>query len=179
MNSSQTAQGVSMGYVLRPGTVVTAVAAINLRSVQTVRVRMVSDAYGLVYDQTITRTRTPPAQGWWNWFFGRRSESLASYYSDLPSFYDAQILVDFTGLADMAVGTLMLGTASTWGRGVAYGASLGIRSFSKQENNEWGDLKLSKRLNAKKQNYSLVINKSEVDPLYTFLESLDTVPCLW
>lgn len=179
VNSSQTAQGVSMSYVLRPGTVVTAVAAVNLKSVQTVRVRMISDAYGLVYDKTITRTRTPPGQGWWNWFFGRRSESLTSYYEDLPSFLDAQILVDFTGLADMAVGTLMLGTVSTWGKGVTYGASLGIRDYSKKETNEWGEVVLTQRTYARKLQFTLVLDSTEVDPLYRYLGSLRAVACLW
>lgn len=179
VSSSQTAQTTSMSYTIRPGTVVTAVAAVNLRSVQTIRVRMVSDAYGQVYDKTITRARTPPGPGWWNWFFGRRLGSLTSYYEDLPSFVDAQIIVDFTGLADMAIGTLMVGSVSTWGFGVHYGASLGIKDYSKKETNEWGDIVLTQRKFAKTANFALAIDRNEVDPFNDYLSSLRAIPCLW
>jgi hypothetical protein len=179
VNSSQTAKATSMTYTVRPGTVVTAVAGVNMTSVYTIRIRMVSDAYGLVYDKTITRTRTPPSVGWWAWMFGRRTESLASYYADLPSFADAQITVDFTGLADMAVGTLILGQVSRWGMGLVAGVTLGIRDYSIKQTNEWGDIVLTKRSYAQKVPFPLLLNTSEVDTFFRFLTSVRATPCLW
>jgi len=179
VNSSQTAQSTTMSYTVRPGTVVTAVAVVNMQSVFSIRVRMVSDAYGTVYDKTIERSRTPPGSGWWSWFFGRRTEALASYYADLPSFADAQIIVDFTGLTDMAIGTLILGTVTTWGLGVQAGVSLGIRDYSRKETNEWGDIVLTRRAYADKATFSLAITRAEVDPLKAYLAALRATPCLW
>lgn len=179
VNSSQTAQSTSMTYTIRPGTVVTALAAVNLTAVGSIRVRMISDAYGSVYDKTISRSRTPAASGWWNWFYGRRTESLSSYFTDLPSFADAQIIVDFTGLSNMAVGTLLLGVTSNWGQGVQINMSLSLRDYSKKETNDWGDIVLTQRAYAKKTRVPLVITRTEVNPLYAYLSSIRATPCLW
>lgn len=179
VNSSQTAQSTTMTYTVRPGQVVTAVAAVGMQSVSTIRVRMVSDAYGTVYDRTITRSRTPIAGGWWSWFFGERTASLTSYYADLPSFIDAQIIVDFTGQTDMAVGTLLLGTVKSWGIGMRAGASLGIRDYSRKDTNEWGDIVLTKRAFSRKATFSLVLAAAEVDAFYEHLSALRATPCLF
>lgn len=179
VNSSQTAQSTSMSYTVRPGGVVTAISAINLKSVNSIRVRMVSDAYGLVYDKTVTRTSLPASADWWEWFFGARTESLSTYYGDLPSFLDAAITIDFTGLTDMAVGTLLLGTTSTWGMTLVNGVSMGIRDYSKKETNEWGDIVLTKRNYSKKARFPLALEGSQVDALYAFLAGIRATPCLW
>lgn len=179
VNSSQTAQSTTMSYTMRTGTVVTAIGAVNLTSVFTIRIRVVSDAYGLVYDETITRTRRPAASGWWNWYYGRRSEALASYYVDLPSFADAEIIIDFTGLADMAVGTLILGQVSRWGIGLTAGVSLGIRDYSRKETNEFGDVVLTRRKYANKAQFPMVLNAGEVDSFHRFLAGIRATPCLW
>jgi len=179
VNSSQTAKANAMTYTVRPGAVVTGLAAVNLTSVTGIRVRMVSDAYGTVFDRTITRGRRPPGAGWWSWYYGRRTESLSSYFVDLPSFADAVIIVDFTGLADMAVGTLLMGTVSSWGIGVKSGLALGIRDFSKKEANEFADLVLTKRGFSSKEQLDLVLAAEEVDSFYSLLKSLRATPCLW
>lgn len=179
VNSSQTAQSTTMTYTVRPGTIVTAVAAVNLTSVYSIRIRVISDAYGLVRDETITRTRRPPGSGWWSWYYGRRTEALASYYIDLPSFADAQIIIDFTGLADMAVGTLILGQVSRWGVGLAAGVSLGIRDYSRKETNEFGDVVLTRRKYANRAQFPLILTTSEVDSFHRFLASVRATPCLW
>lgn len=179
VNSSQTAKSTTMSYTVRPGTVVTAIGAVNLTSVFTIRIRVISDAYGSVYDKTITRARRAPGSGWWNWYYGRRSEALASYYTDLPSFADAQIIIDFTGLADMAVGTLILGQVSRWGSGLTAGVSLGIRDYSRKETNEFGDVVLTRRKYANRAQFPMILTKAEVDSFHRFLASVRATPCLW
>lgn len=179
VNSSATTKASSMTYTVRPGSVVNSVAAIGLTGVQTIRIRMVSDAYGTVYDKTITRYALPSESAWWAWFFGKRSDTLYSYYADLPSYIDAQIIIDFTGLSTLAVGSLLIGNASTWGMGVNHGATLGIRDYSKKETNEWGDIVLTRRVFSKKAQYQLVLEKDDVDAFYDYLASIRATPCLW
>lgn len=179
VNSSQTAQSTTMTYTVRPGTVVTAVGAVNLTSVFTIRIRVVSDAYGVVYDETITRTRTPPASGWWNWYYGRRTEALASYYTDLPSFADAQIIIDFTGLADMAVGTLILGQVSRWAIGPMPGTSRTFNDYSQIQENQWGDVAIVPGKVAKRIGFRFILEEQEEDTFPDFIESIGSQPCLW
>ena len=179
VNSSQTAQSTSMTYTVRPGVVVNSIAAVNMQSVYSIRVRMTSDAYGLVYDQTISRSRLPSDASWWAWFFGARTAALTTYTLDLPSFVDAAITVDFTGLSDMAVGNLIFGTVSTWGLAMSTAVSLGIRDYSKKETNEWGDIVLTQRAFAKKAQFPLVLAASDVDALFNHLATLRATPCVW
>lgn len=179
VNSSQTAQSTTMSYTVRPGTVVTAIGAVNLTSVFTIRIRVVSDAYGLVYDETITRTRRPPGSGWWNWYYGRRSEALASYYVDLPSFADAEIIIDFTGLADMAVGTLLVGQVSRWAIGPLPGTSLGFNDYSQIKENQWGDVEIIPGKVGKRVSFNFKLTEQEADSFPDFIEAIGSQPCLW
>lgn len=179
VSSSQTAKSTSMTYSVRPGTVVTGLAAVNLTGVTSIRVRMVSDAYGGVYDKTFDCSRLPSSSGWWSWFFGRRSETLSAYFDDLPSFADGVITVDFTGLTSMAVGSLLLGTVARWGVGVQYGMTMGIRDYSIKQTNEWGDTVLTQRSYADKDKLSLVVQRPDIRALRVYLAGLRATPCLW
>lgn len=178
-SSSQTAQATNMTYTVRPGQFVSAVAAINLTGVNSVQVRMVSDAFGEVFNRTLQRVRVQPESNWWSWFFGSRSEQLASYYVDLPAFQDAQIFITFTGTTDMAVGTLMLGNASQWGSSVNAGVSLGIRDYSRKETNDFGDVVLVKRRFSKQVEVPLTLERAQVDSFYDFVSDLRATPVLW
>lgn len=179
VSSSQTAQSTSMSYSVRPGTVVTGIAAVNMVGVTSIRVRMVSDAYGTVYDKTVARSRLPPSGGWWSWFFGRRTDPISSHFDDLPSFADSVITVDFAGLSNMAVGSLLVGTVSRWGFGIQYGMSMGIRDYSIKQTNEWGDTILTQRSYADKDKLSLTVLRSEIKPLRSYLAGIRAMPCLW
>jgi hypothetical protein len=168
-----------MTYTVRPGSAVNAVAAIGLTGVQTIRIRMVSDAYGTVYDKTITRYALPLDSSWFSWFFGRRTDTLYSYYADLPSYIDAQIIIDFTGLSSLAVGSLLIGNSNAWGMAVQHGTTLGIRDYSKKETNEWGDIVLTQRAFSKKAQFPLVLDSTSVDSFFDYLASIRATPCLW
>lgn len=179
VSSSQTAQSTSMTYTVRPGTVVTGLAAVNLTGVSSIRVRMVSDAYGSVYDKIYDCTSLPPTTGWWSWFFGRRTETLSAYFDDLPSFADSAITIDFTGLTTLAVGSLLLGTLARWGIGIQYGMTMGIRDYSIKQTNEWGDTILTPRSYADKDRLSLAVAREDVRSLRAYLAGLRATPCLW
>ncbi|TXH90355.1 MAG: carbohydrate-binding protein [Rhodoferax sp.] len=179
VSSSQTAQATSMTYSVRPATVVTGIAAVNMTGVTSIRVRMVSDAYGTVYDKTVTRSRPPPSSGWWSWFFGRRTDPISSHFDDLPSFADSVITVDFAGLSNMAVGSLLIGTVSRWGMGIQYGMSMGIRDYSIKQTNEWGDTILTQRAYADRDKFSLTVQRGDVKSLRSYLAGLRATPCLW
>ncbi|ARV17474.1 hypothetical protein AEP_00514 [Curvibacter sp. AEP1-3] len=178
-SSSQTAQSTSMSYTLRPGQFVTSVAAVNLTDVTSVRVQMISDAFGLVYDETLSRPRIQPEANWWSWFYGKRTEPLASYYTNLPSFLDAQIIVTFTGGAAMAVGTLILGTSSQWGKCVTVGVSLGIKDYSRKDVNTYGDTVLVKRRYSTQVEVPLALETAQTDAFFNFVAGMRATPALW
>lgn len=178
-SSSQTTRANTLTVKLRPGTVVTALAAVGLQGVTVIRVRMVSDAYGLVSEQEIVRRRLPFGRGFWHWCYGRRSEPLTSYITSLPSFVDAEITIEFEGGSDLGVGTLLLGTVSTWGLGVRTGMSLDLQSYSTKRRDEWGAVKLVRRIPSDGQKIPMVLSRAETVQFYRFVASLDGLPALW
>lgn len=178
-SNSQTQRDNTLTVKLRPGTIVTALAAVGLQGVSVIRVRMVSDAYGLVSEQEIVRRRLPFGRGFWHWCYGRRSEPLTSYITSLPSFVDAEITIEFEGSSELGVGTLLLGTVSTWGLGVRTGMSLDLQSFSTKDRDKWGATKLVRRIPSDGQKIPMVLSRAETVPFYRFIASLDGLPALW
>ena len=177
--TTQTAQANSFTYTLRPGVAVTAFAALNVTNATSMRVRVVDPVYGTVYDKTATFVPLPTAPDWWQWFFGLKDVATISTFNDLPSFYEADIIVDFAGGTDLAVGVLLFGQARTIGLGVEVGARTGITDYSRKETNEFGDTVLVQRAYNKRAAFDMLLTKDEVDSVSYFLTAVRATPCLW
>lgn len=180
VNSTQTAQATSMQYVLTPGVKVTHIAAINMTGVSSVRVQATSAVYEAVYDRTLTQTRALLAVGWWQWFFGPRQNTLQiALFDGLPPFPDLTITVTITGQTDLAVGTLLLGTAQSWGAGLQLGVQLGITDYSVKKTNEFGDVVLTQRGYSRSSKMSLRLPNAQLDAFHRAMVALRATPCLW
>lgn len=178
-NSTQTSKPYDLSYTLTPASPCSALAALNLSNVNTIRVRVSHPAYGALYDRTADLRPLPVAAGWWDWFFGPRESPTQHIALDLPGIPGAEIRVDLTGGAAMAIGVLLIGQAIEIGRGVRYGAKVGIQDFSRKETNDFGDTVLVRRAFAKRASFDLLLPAGEVDALLAALAALRATPCLW
>lgn len=178
-SSSQTVQALAMSYTLTPGKAVTGIAAVNMTGVTALRVRVNDPLYGVVYDTTFDLSPLPPAPGWWSWFFGERREQSKVVVSDLPSFPFADIIFDFTGTSEMAVGVLLLGQIRQFGMGVNYGLGLRLRDFSRKVTNDFGDTEFKERAAADRADFIVNLYSYEVDVFQEFLREIRAKPCLW
>ncbi|WCM86644.1 carbohydrate-binding protein [Acidovorax sp. NCPPB 3576] len=177
--SSQTAQASTIQYRLRPGQAITSLSALNLIGATSMRVRVIDPTYGTVYDKTVDLSRVPVSVGWWEWFFGERRAATQAVLMDIPSFPGADVLIDFTGSALLAVGVLLLGQLRTFGLGVKSGARVGIQDYSRKERTEFGDVVVVERAFAKRASFSLLLTAAEVDAFNAFLAEVRAKPCLW
>ena len=178
-NSTQTVKATSMTYTLKPGNAITAFAALNLTGATSIRVRLVDTTYGTVYDKTTSLLPLPRTADWWAWFFGIRSAPSLNVLTDLPSFPGANLIVDFTGTTDLAVGVLLFGQATPIGIGVEYGAKVGIQDYSRKETNDYGDFVLVQRAYAKRASFNTKLNSETTDSVQSLLVNLRATPCLW
>jgi hypothetical protein len=178
-NSSQTAQADTISYTIRPGAVVTSLAALNLAGANSLRIRIDHDTYGSLYDQTADLSAQPLAADWWSWFFGQREVPTQYLAFGLPGIPDVQITVDLAGTDELAVGVLLIGEPRDFGIGVPYGVKFGIRDYSRTEPNDYGERVLVQRAYAKTLSCQLVLEKAEVNPILTFFAGLRATPCLW
>lgn len=182
-NSTQTVtSGTSppaISYTIRPGQAIDSVAVLNVTNAITLRVQLDDPVYGVVYDETIDFSALPLASNWYAWFFGQKRRPTQHVAIDLPSFPDADLIIEFDGIAGLAVGVIMFGQQQRYGLGIRYGARVGIQDYSRKETNEFGDTELVVRAFAKRANFDLMVESAEVDPLQNFLASVRAVPCLW
>lgn len=178
-NSTATAQAGSISYTLRPNAVITTLAALNLAGVTSIRIQFTHPVYGSMYDETIDLSSLPAAPDWWSWFFGQRSAPTQYLNFNLPGVPGADMQIDFAGTDELAVGVLLIGQPREFGFGVVYGTKFGIRDYSRNEANDFGERVLVRRNYAKTLSCELVLAKAEVDPAIAFFSGLRATPCLW
>jgi len=178
-NSTQTTQADTISYRITPGLVVNNVSVLNMTGVDTVRVRMIDPTYGTVYDKTTPLLSHPDIVGWWEWFFSIRSVAELSVQADLPSYPEADILIDLTGGGEMSVGVILFGQIRSIGLGVNLGANVGIQDYSRKETNEFGDTVLVRRAFSKRASFGMLLEKKDVDSTVSYLADVRATPCLW
>lgn len=178
-NSTQTAQASTATYVLRPSQAFSHVALLNNTNVTSMRVRLVSDIYGAVYDSTEYLQNIISESTWYAWLVATKTSRSAVYLDDIPVYPDAAVTIDLVGDTTMAFGVLLLGQGKEIGNGVHYGAKVSIQDYSRKETNAFGDTVLTKRAYAKRASYSMLVGNDVVDGVTEFLASVRATPCLW
>ena len=177
--SSQVVQADAISYRIKPGQAVTSVGVLNITGGTSLRVRVIDPTFGTAYDKTVSLSRTPLAPGWWMWFFGERRAPTQALLQDLPSYPGADILIDITGTAELAVGVILIGQVRQFALGVKMGARIGVQDYSRKERSEFGDVMLVERAFAKRASLSLLLTYAEVDSFNQFLSEVRATPCLW
>lgn len=178
-NSTQTAQASSMSYTIRPASSINSFAALNVTGATSIRVRLTHPSYGTVYDKTTDLASIPAEPGWWQWFFGTRTAPPLMVATDLPGLPGCDLVVDFVGTVDLAVGVLLFGQMRSIGLGVRMGARVGIQDYSRKETNDFGDTVLVLRAFAKRASFDIPIASEQVDAAIEYLSTVRATPCLW
>lgn len=178
-NSTQTTQADNISYRITPGTVITSFSALNLSGVDTIRIRMIDPTFGTVYDKTTTLLSHPDLSGWWQWFFSERTIAELSVATDLPSYPEADLLIDLVSGGQMSVGVFLFGQVRSIGLGVNLGANVGIQDYSRKETNEFGDTVLVRRAFSKRASFGMLLEKKDVDSTVSYLAGVRATPCLW
>jgi hypothetical protein len=194
-NSSATGVSLSSGttttktVVLQPNKRFNAIACLNMTNVKTVRIRVYKNTI-VYYDATTTIASPITFPSWYEHFFGFRKYqgefAVTSLINTLS--LDSKIELTFTSLSSfddedtsptMQVGTVIVGKLEEFGRGVSYGAKLGMIDYSKKEKNEWGDTEIVERAFSKTQNWDLTCENAYADGVYYFLTDNRAKPLLW
>lgn len=179
-NSSQTVQTGSMSYTLTPGQVINTVGALNLVA-NSIRIRLVDAVEGTVYDETTSLTSGLPNPDWYNYFFADVPRKDFHVATNLPAYVDADVIIDIEHAAgsDAKCGVLIIGYKAPVGGGIEYGTTVGIRDYSRKENDDWGETVLVKRAYSKWAEFPMSIASNEVDIVVNMLAAVRATPCLW
>lgn len=180
--STQTAQSTNITYTLETGIAINVLAILNLTDANEINITLTSPSAGspgVVYTETIDLGLTGLFSDWYNWFFGVKQRPTQYIDTSFPAYADGIIEIEILGGTDLAVGTIVVGQQQRFGRGIRLGARIGIQDYSRKETNEFGETLLVQRAFAKRANFDLFIDKSEVDTLQNYLSALRATPALW
>jgi len=170
---------ITISYTLEPGEAIGCVALLNITGGTSVSITMTDPTYGVVYTADDTIGGLPSFPEWWDWFFGARSGLTQYVKTDLPTYPAAEIEITLTGDTSLAVGVILVGKNANFSLGMKYGARVGIQDYSRKETNDFGDPVFVERAFAKRANFDVMLNNTEVDTLQGFLTAIRATPVLW
>jgi len=179
--SSVSSRTGGIQFTLTPNQVVNSIALLNVNAT-TVRVVMTDPIEGVVYDQTKELRSSSEVIDYYSYFFAplvSLTDLNTAIFLDLPSKPTATITVYIssgTGLVE--VGEVVYGIQSVIGR-TNYGTSIGIKSYSRKDVDEFGKVTVVKRKNSKYCEYDVDIDNNNLAYVQRLFQDIDSVPCLF
>lgn len=180
-NTTRTSKAGGFYYELLPGDAIAGFYLGDMVDVYTVRGRLIDPTTAAVYYDTgeIDVTGSPQSSDWWAFWFGTWTATIPQLQRlDLPAYPTAKFRLDVTGGAACSIGTLLIGPTFEFGRGIRFNAGGSIKDYSRQTENDYGDLDLQPGPYSRLARWSVQIRLSEVDTLFDFLASLRATPAL-
>lgn len=168
-------------FTLTPNQVVNSIALLNVNA-STVRVVMTDPVDGVVYDQTRELRSSSEVTDYFSYFFAplvSLTDLNTAVFLDLPSKPTATITVYISsGAALVEVGEVVYGIQSIIGR-TNYGTSIGIKSYSRKDIDEFGKVTVVKRKNSKYCEYDVDIDNTNLVFVQRLFQDIDSVPCVF
>ena len=180
--SSVSSRTGGIQFTLTPNQVVSSIALLNVNA-NTVRVVVTDPIDGVVYDKTKELRSSSEVIDYYSYFFAPLvdlNNLKLAVFLDLPSNYPtATISVTISsGVGLVEVGEVVYGVQTTIGR-TNYGTAIGIKSYSRKETDEFGNISVVKRKNSKYAEYDIDIDNRFLASVQRFFSDIDTVPCLF
>lgn len=179
--SSVSSRTGGIQFTLTPNQIVNSIALLNVNA-STVRVVMNDPVEGVVYDQTRELRSSSEVTDYFSYFFATLvspTDLNTAVFLDLPSKPTATITVYISsGEALVEVGEVVYGIQSIIGR-TNYGTSIGIKSYSRKDIDEFGKVTVVKRKNSKYCEYDVDIDNTNLVFVQRLFQDIDSVPCVF
>lgn len=179
--SSVSSRTGDIQFTLTPNQVVNGIALLNVNA-STVRVVMTDPVDGVVYDRTRELRVSGNVTDYFSYFFtppASLSDLNTALFLDLPSKPTATITVYISsGAALVEVGEVVYGVQTVVGR-TNYGTSIGIKSYSRKDVDEFGKVTVVKRKNSKYCEYDVDIDNTNLGYVQRLFQDIDSVPCVF
>ena len=168
-------------FTLTPNQVIDSIALLNVNAT-TVRVVMTDPVFGVVYDRTKELRGSSEVIDYFSYFFAplvSLADLKTAIFLDLPSYPTATTTVYISsGVSEVEVGEVVYGIQTQVGR-TNYGTAVGIKSFSRKETDEFGNVTVIKRKNSKYADYDVDIDNINLASVQRFFADIDSVPCVF
>ena len=165
----------SMTWAFTPG-IIGSIALIDMVGTS-VHVVMKNGAT-TVYDETFLLS-TSTILDWYQYFFEPFTQKGILLLSDLPPYVAAETTITISGTGTVQCGSIIVGTTTELG-GTQYGATAGIRDYSRKVTDEvTGVVTLEQRKFAKIMRARLQVNSGAVTGVHQILTNLRATPSVW
>ena len=154
------------------------VAIFSADGVTSVRYLVQSASGAVVYDRTLSAVDNSERINWWPYFFLPIVQRYKFFVNDIPRTPGSKLTVTVNGAGSVSVGTLVLGRSLNLGV-ACYGTSFRYVNLTKVDENDFGDLVLTKRRKYKLIDYDVRTDKSKIDFVVNQLSELVDIPCIW
>lgn len=176
LRNNQTIDASPMTYVITPTTVTDAIALLNLDA-NSINVTVTFGATE-VYNQDFMLVDRVTSN-WYEFFFKPFQVTRNIFIDGLPPLIGAEISMTLTRIAgDVGVGIFAAGNSLYIGEAV-YGAVSDVRSFSRNEPNEFGVSRIVRRNPKVLTKQRVIADKALTTFLFELRESLESVPSIW
>lgn len=164
---------------LKPNSTITSLVLLEIICAE-VTVTMTDPSLGVVYQKTEYTTGGSNITSFYDYHTAPVGESKRFLsFLDLPDYPASEIEVVISNFGTyVEVGELLIGFARDIGR-CNYGTSIGLRSFSRKETNEFGITTVVKRRNSKYAEYDIDIETKNLASIQRFMADIDSVPCVY
>ena len=164
---------------LQPMDVVESLVLLNLTASRT-RVVVTDPLLGVIYDETRYLTSFDLITDFYSYFNSPvQSSKPNALFTDLPVAPTATIDVYIENGSGVAqVGEIVYGVLKVVGK-TKYGTSIGIKSYSRKETDEFGRVTVVKRKNSKYADYDIDIDNENLADVQRFFAEIDSVPCVF
>lgn len=176
-NSSSRIGGIE--FKLTPNQAIDSIVFLNVNAA-TIRVVMTDPVLGIVYDKTQILSNIDDTTDYFSYFFAPICVNKnTALFLDLPSYPTASVTAYISsGTVLVEVGEVVYGTQSVIGR-TNYGTSIGIKSYSRKEVDEFGNVTVVKRKNSKFAEYELDIDNYKLAEVQRYFADIDSVPSVF
>lgn len=155
-----------------------AIAILNA-SAKEAQVEVLDAVDGVVHDTTYSLVSPSGIDDWYDYFFEPIVRLQDLLITDLPSYASPVIRVTLNGPDEVVkCGALVIGPVLDFGS-TQYGVEVGIRDFSRKEQDDFGNYTIVERAYSKRATYPVYLPASKVDAFQQLLAGLRATPVVY
>lgn len=171
-----TSQAGSITVVITPAATVTGIALLDL-DVQSVDITMVVGTT-TVYSLSVEPVLLDNVTNWFDYFYSSIVTRDTIVLTDLPPYPDAVITITLASAGTVRCGSCIVGEVEYLGD-TQFGASVGIRDFSKKSTDDFGATTIVERSYAKRLTARVRLASGAVDEVHRRLAKARAKPGVW
>ena len=166
-------------FTLTPNEVFESIVLLNINA-YSIRVTVTDPVLGILYDKTKVLTNVSDVVDYYTYFTSPLvAKPTTAVFNDLVISPTASIDVYIeAGSSLVSVGEVIYGVKKVIGR-TNYGTAIGIKSYSRKEIDEFGNITVVKRKNSKYCEYDIDIDNYMLSDIQRFFSDIDSVPCVF